>query len=438
METRFTAEQLADPRIAEANDILRKCVHCGFCTATCPTYVTLGDELDSPRGRIYLIRDMLESGGPVKGAVVRHIDRCLSCLSCMTTCPSGVDYMHLVDLARSRIETGYKRPFGDRVMRAMLARIVPYPSRFDAMMGLGSITRVFRRLFSLVPGARRLVPMFDLLPRRSPPAASFARHGHFPGEGERPGRVVLLAGCAQPALAPQINDATIRVLNRMGFSVDIPERQECCGALAHHLGRVDEAKQAAGRNIEVWSRALKAGRIDALITNTSGCGTMLRDYGHLMNDQPDFADRAVRFAALASDITTFLQTHRKRLGKLKAPRRLRVAYQSACSLQHGQQIDHQPLALLRGARFDAHPLREAHLCCGSAGTYNLLQPEIAGRLRDRKIANIEALSPDVIATGNVGCMTQISAATAIPVVHTVELLDWASGGPCPPLITERT
>lgn len=434
METRFRPEQLNDPVIAEANDILRKCVHCGFCTATCPSYVILGDELDSPRGRIYLIKGMLESGKPPSASVVRHIDRCLSCLSCMSTCPSGVDYQRLVDAARVRIERDFKRPLGDRIVRTLLAHLLPYPRRFAVMLRLGVLGKLARPLLFLVPGNKRFAPMLDLVPWWRRKRGQFARSGEFRASGRKAGRVILLTGCAQPALAPQINDATIRILNRAGYDVVAPPGQGCCGALPHHIGREDDACVAAKKNIDAWSETASSGKIAAVIVNASGCGTAIKDYGILLKRDAEYAHRATRFADCTRDISEFLHGAVKRIGKLSAPVPLKVAYQSPCSLQHGQKIIGEPVDLLRAAGFEVATLREAHLCCGSAGTYNILQPEIAGKLRQRKIAAIDEVAPDVIATGNIGCLTQLASASTAPVVHTVELLDWAAGGPVPPAL----
>jgi glycolate oxidase iron-sulfur subunit len=352
MQTSFTPEQLADPDIAVANDILRSCVHCGFCTATCPTFVTLGDELDSPRGRIYLMKDMLEQNRPAGAEEVLHIDRCLSCLSCMTTCPSGVHYMHLVDHARAYIEETYKRPLTDRLLRGVLAKILPYPGRMRAAMALA---RLGRPLAGLLPGesqlVKRLRAMLRLAPASASPAQNLGGTVHRPA-GEVKHRVALLAGCAQQAIGPSINTATIALLNRLGVEVVVPAAAGCCGALVHHMGRHEEALAAARRNV------------------------------------------------------------------------------AACSLQHGQQVTAPPKILLRKAGFAVVEPADAHLCCGSAGTYNIMQPEIATALRRRKLDSLLAKRPDVIAAGNIGCLTQL-AGGGVPTVHVVELLDWMAGGERP-------
>jgi glycolate oxidase iron-sulfur subunit len=432
VQTSFTLAQLADPKIREAEKILRTCVHCGFCTATCPTYVLLGDELDSPRGRIYLIKDMLESGRDADERVTRHIDRCLSCLSCMTTCPSGVDYMHLVDHARAHIEKTYERPAGDRWQRRMLAKVLPRPALFRlALMG-AAVGRPFAKAMP-----KRLQAMLKLAPRRSHGPSAMDRPGVVRAQGQKRMRVALLQGCAQRVLDPAINEATIRLLTRLGCEVVLAKDATCCGALTLHMGREDEAKATARRTIGAWTKELEKGGLDAVVINASGCGTTVKDYGHLFqkDHDPDIAERAQRIARLTLDVTELVD----RLG-LPEPATAtgqRVAYHSACSMQHGQKIKTLPQRLLRQAGFVVVEPDESHICCGSAGTYNITQPDIAERLKVRKVGNLERLAPEIIATGNIGCMTQIGSGTAVPVVHTVELLDWATGGPVPAKLGER-
>jgi len=428
MQTNFTLAQLADPNVAESEKILRNCVHCGFCTATCPTYTLLGDELDSPRGRIYLIKDMLENSRPASARLVKHIDRCLSCLSCMTTCPSGVHYMHLVDHARTHIEKTYRRPLPDRLLRWILAFVLPYPTRFRLAL-LGAF---FAKPFAgLMPG--RLKGMFAMVPKevRSPSGAD--KPQVFKAEGTRRGRVALMTGCAQKVLAPEINEATIRLLTRHGVEVVVARGAGCCGALVHHMGKEAAALDNARANVAAWTRELQGEGLDAVIINASGCGTTVKDYGFMLREDTAWKDKAAEISALTKDVTEYLDG--LGLQPPAAPRGLTVAYHSACSMQHGQQIRREPKALLTAAGFAVKEVPEGHLCCGSAGTYNLLQPEIADRLKARKVANIESTQPDVIATGNIGCMTQIAGATGIPMVHTVELLDWATGGPTPPALS---
>jgi glycolate oxidase iron-sulfur subunit len=424
MQTTFTPEQLKDPGIARSNEILRSCVHCGFCTATCPTYQVLGDELDSPRGRIYLIKEMLEAGRPADEKTVKHIDRCLSCLACMTTCPSGVHYMHLVDHARAHIEKTYKRPLMDRALRAVLARVIPYPGRFRlALLG----ARIARPLAFLVPDTR-LKAMLAMAPKHIPPVSRNDDAQVFPAKGERKLRVALMTGCAQKALNTDINDATIRLLRRLGCEVVVAKGAGCCGALTHHMGKEDLAHGSAAANIRAWMAEKRATGLDAIVINTSGCGTTVKDYGHMFRTDPALANDAATVAGLAKDVSELLVQIGLPEG---APKGLRVAYHAACSLQHGQQIKTAPKDLLKRAGFQVVEPADSHLCCGSAGTYNLLQPEISADLKRRKVATLEAKSPDIIAAGNIGCMMQIGSGTGVPVVHTVELLDWATGGPKP-------
>jgi glycolate oxidase iron-sulfur subunit len=423
MQTNFTPDQLRDPGTARANQILRTCVHCGFCTATCPTYQVLGDELDSPRGRIYLIKDMLEKGRPADARTVRHIDRCLSCLSCMTTCPSGVHYMHLVDHARAHIERTYRRPFPDRALRWMLAKVLPHPGRFRLALLAAKIARPFR---ALVPDAR-LRAMLDMAAVPVPPVSRNDDPQTFPAMGARRLRVALMTGCAQKALNTDINDATIRLLTRLGCEVVVARGAGCCGALTHHMGREGEAHALAAANIRAFLAERARGGLDAIVINTSGCGTTVKDYGHMFRTGT-LASDAAEVARLACDVTELLQ----RIGLPQGESRdIRVAYHAACSLQHGQQIRSAPKELLSRAGFSVVEPSDPHLCCGSAGTYNLLQPDISRQLRDRKVTALEARNPDVIAAGNIGCMIQIGAGTGVPVVHTVELLDWSTGGPKP-------
>ena len=420
MQTNFTAEQLRDPDLAQANKILRTCVHCGFCTATCPTYQVLGDELDSPRGRIYLIKAMLETGRPADAKTVKHIDRCLSCLACVTTCPSGVDYMHLIDQARGYIEKTYKRPLSDRMLRWVLAKVIPHPTRFRLALAGAKLARPFARF---LPDAR-LRAMVAMAPDKIPPKSRNDDPQTFAATGTPRLRVALMTGCAQKALNTDINDATIRLLRRLGCEVVVPRGMGCCGALTHHMGRTHDAHAFARANIAAFMAEVNGGGLDAIVINTSGCGTTVKDYGHMLAGCAD----AAAVAGLAKDITEVLAT----LGLPEgAPKGLRVAYHAACSLQHGQQIKSAPKDLLKRAGFTVVEPADSHLCCGSAGTYNLLQPEISAQLMARKVRTLEAKTPDVIATGNIGCMMQIGSGTGVPVVHTVELLDWATGGPRP-------
>lgn len=423
MQTTFTHEQLKNPGTTRANEILRTCVHCGFCTATCPTYQVLGDELDSPRGRIYLIKDMLENERVPDEKTVGHIDKCLSCLACMTTCPSGVHYMHLVDHAREYIEKNYDRPWHDKALRWMLAKILPYPTRFRVALLLAKIGKPFR---GLIPDAR-VRAMLEMAPKTIPPVSRNDDPQTFAPVAPRRMRVALMTGCAQKALNTDINDATIRLLTRLGCEVVVAEGAGCCGALTHHMGKSDESHGTAAKNIHAWTREMGTDGLDAIVINTSGCGTTVKDYGHMFA-QSELAEDAAKVAGIAMDISELLS-------KLDIPegasKGLRVAYHAACSLQHGQKVKSAPKDLLKRAGFEVVEPADSHLCCGSAGTYNLMQPEISQQLKARKVQTLEAKKPDVIAAGNIGCMMQIGGGTEVPIVHTVELLDWATGGPKP-------
>ena len=433
MQTSFTEAQLRDPDTAESNRVLRSCVHCGMCTATCPTFLLLGDELDSPRGRIYLIKDMLEHDRPATPDVVKHVDRCLSCLSCMTTCPSGVHYMHLVDHARRHIEETYRRPPAERLLRRALSCILPHPFRFRLALIAAALGRPFARL---VPGnsmtAQRLRAMLRLAPGSVPAPSAEERPGLHRAIGERRGRVALLTGCAQQVLAPSINAATIRLLTRLGLDVVVRREQGCCGALDHHMGHHAAAMALARANIAAWAAEIEGEGLDAIVINTSGCGTTVKDYGFMFRaEAPGWAARAAKVSAIARDVSEVLL----RFGY--APSRpapgLTVAYHAACSLQHGQQVTAAPKDLLKRAGFAVTEPAEGHICCGSAGTYNILQPAIAGQLRERKLAHLDRTRAALIVAGNIGCLTQL-AGGAMPTVHTVELLDWMAGGPEPPQV----
>jgi glycolate oxidase iron-sulfur subunit len=436
MKTEFSLAQLADPDIAQADKILRACVHCGFCTATCPTYVLLGDELDSPRGRIYLIKEMLEKDQTPTAEVVKHVDRCLSCLACMTTCPSGVNYMHLVDQARVRIEQRYQRPLTERLLRQVLAFVLPNPQLFRTSMWLARLARPLAVLLptprpSATPGLiLRLKAMLALAPNRLPPPGALPG-SVFAALGKKRGRVALLQGCAQQVLAPRINQAAISLLTRHGIEVVLVRDEQCCGALTHHLGNDQDALARARANIAAWRKEAAGEGLDAILVTASGCGTVIKDYGYLLREDTAFAADAAQVSALAKDITEFVAG--LELATTTRQDNIVVAYHSACSLQHGQKITGLPKELLSKNGFVVKDVPESHLCCGSAGTYNILQPELAGRLRDRKVANIASVKPDMIAAGNIGCMVQIASGTSVPVVHTIELLDWATGGARPAL-----
>jgi glycolate oxidase iron-sulfur subunit len=434
MQTAFAPETLKDPAMQASEKILRTCVHCGFCTATCPTYLLLGDELDSPRGRIYLMKEMLEGGKPPTADVVKHIDRCLSCLSCMTTCPSGVHYMHLVDHARSHISQNYRRPWNERLMRGLLARVLPYPNRFRAAVALTWPARLIAPLLRRLPkiGAS-LGAMIDLAPTSLPPRGA-EPGARFSAHGQRKGRVALLSGCAQPVLDPEINAATIRLLTRLGIEVVLPKGEGCCGALVHHMGDETGSHAFAKRAIDAWTAEIDGDGLDAILITASGCGTTIKDYGFVFRQDAAYAAKAACVSSLAKDITEYLESID--WAPVSPKSRITVSYHSACSMQHGQQLKDGPKRLLQKAGFKVVDVPEGHICCGSAGTYNMLQPDLSGQLRDRKVGNILKTKPDIIATGNLGCITQIrkglsDLGQAVPIVHTVQLLDWASGGDMP-------
>ncbi len=427
MQTNFTDEQLQDPDLRESNKILRTCVHCGFCTATCPTFVLLGDELDSPRGRIYLIKDMLENGKPATARVVKHLDRCLSCMSCMTTCPSGVHYAHLVDHARGYIEATYTRPWHDRALRWLLCELIPRPTLFRWSLRSAQLAQPLKGLMR-----GRMRAMLELAPKSLPKPSPVDRPQVIPAEGPRRARVAILTGCAQRVLDTNINEATVRLLTRHGVEVVVADGMGCCGSLPHHLGKLEDSHAKAAANIEAWWKETEAGGgpgLDAIVINASGCGTTVKDYAFVFREDAKLKDKAEAISALTRDVTEYLLE----IGVMPPTRRTghTVAYHSACSMQHGQQLKTQPQRLLTEAGFKVKGVPEGHLCCGSAGVYNVLQPKIANQLRTRKLANIAKTQPAIIATGNVGCMTQLGPHSEAPVVHTVELIDWATGGPLP-------
>lgn len=421
MRTNFSAQRLAEPEISELNDILRKCVHCGFCNATCPTFQVTGDELDGPRGRIYLLKALLEEDTSPSTKVVRHLDRCLSCLSCMTTCPSGVDYMHLVDHGRQHIEKVFHRPVIDRLFRQLLALTMTRPA-------------IFRRLLK---AAALLSPVSPFLPARLSGALRLSRSATPPEPAplqdfygatvEKRGAVALLPGCVQQVMAQHINHASIRVLNRLGFDVHVLVTTQCCGGLEHHLGQSGKTTKRLRNNLAKWDGLL--GHVDAIISNASGCGNMLRDYGHLSRGH-EYAAAGNSASALTRDICEFISVQ----GGLRfsaTAENFTVAMQTPCSLQHGQKITREPFDLLEQAGFRVVDIPDSHLCCGSAGTYNILEEKMARELGLRKAKNIGSSHADVFASGNLGCLTQLEQYLDIPGVHYIELLDWASGGPKP-------
>jgi glycolate oxidase iron-sulfur subunit len=425
LKTSFSPAQLQDPQIGEADEILQTCVHYGFCTATCPTYVLTGDENESPRGRIDLMRHMLESGKPPSRETVQHLDTCLSCLSCSTTCAVKVDYGHLIDIGRDYIERHYRRPLGDRVLRRMLAETLPFPRRFRTVLALASLARPLagalpKRLANLVSMSSTARSRPEIIPPQM-----------FPAEGTRRLRVALLTGCAQQTLDRNINAATIRVLRRHGCDVVVASHSGCCGALPLHMGRSEQARELATANVVAWTKELATDGLDHIVVNASGCGTTVKDYGHLLG------------TAAAKDVGSLTRDVSEILAKLDlkvsgAVGRYRVAYHDACSLMHGQRVTQQPRAILKKAGFDVVDLSERHFCCGSAGTYNLLQPDMARELGQRKAVNVESVDPQILAAGNLGCMVQIGRYSDVPIAHTVELVDWATGGPKPAALLDRS
>jgi glycolate oxidase iron-sulfur subunit len=430
MQTEFTPAQLSDPALASSAAVIRKCVHCGFCTATCPTYVLLGDELDSPRGRIYLMKDMLENEREPSAAVVKHLDRCLSCLSCMTTCPSGVNYMHLIDHARAYIERRYRRPLRERLFRGLLASVLPHPERFRLALRLARLARPMTPLIAKMASLKPMAAMLALAPDTLAPRPS----DRSSPVAKPSARVAIVQGCAEPVLKPEIRAATVRLLNRISCDVIFAHGEVCCGALVHHMGREEASLEAARRNVDAWIREIEGEGLDAIIITASGCGTTIKNYGFMLREDAAYAEKAARVSALAKDVCEFIASRTLPAGPEKG---LTVAYHAACSLQHGQKVTDAPKKLLAHVGYRVRTPTEAHLCCGSAGTYNILQPDLARQLRDRKLTHIERLQPDVIASGNIGCAMQIANGTRVPVVHTVELLDWATGGPIPPALANR-
>jgi glycolate oxidase iron-sulfur subunit len=435
MKTEFAPELLGDPHNAASEAEIRRCVRCGFCTATCPTYVLLGDELDSPRGRIYLIKEMLETQAEPSAEVITHIDRCLSCLACKTTCPSGVDYRKLIDHARAYVEQRGRRPMLDRLQRALLAFVLPRPWRFRVALSLARLARPMADLFRGTPALKPLAAMLDLAPARRPPRAAHVVSSKL---AQVRGRIILLGGCAEPVLRPQIQASARRLFARMGLEVVGAPGEACCGALVHHLGREEAAKAAARVNVDAWSRIIEAGGVDAIVSTAAGCGTSLKAYGELLADDPRYAEKSARVSALARDFIEVVDAFGLPLADKAPP--LTVAYQAACSLQHGQGVRDAPVRLLSEAGFVVRQPTEAHLCCGSAGTYNILEPDLSRQLRDRKLERLSRLDADLTATANIGCLTQLASGGAMPVVHVAELLDWAAGGPAPegvPAVNQR-
>ncbi len=428
MKTEFTSAQRANPIIQEIEANLRKCVHCGFCLSACPTYSVLGDERDSPRGRIYLIKDMLERGGAPNPEIVSHVDRCLSCLACMSACPSGVHYQHYIDHARAYVEDHHQRPWFEGVLRAALAFILPYAGRFRLALSFAKFAKPVAFLFGT-----KLAAMINMAPAKIQKPALPDGSQIFPAEGPRKKRVALMLGCAQKVLRPSINEATIRLLTRLGCEVVVSKEIGCCGALTHHLGKDEAAREFARANIAAWKSEIEGDGLDAIVINAAGCGTEVKDYAYLFKEDAAHRETAQKISDLTKDISEFI-------AELELPAATTanlpdVVYHDACSLMHGQGITEPPRQQLRSAGFNVVEIPGRHYCCGSAGSYNLLQPEMAGQLKDRRIGGIDSVlsesKAEILATGNIGCLVQLASGTALPVVHTVELLDWATGGPIP-------
>ena len=426
MQTSFTEKQLENKENKTSETILRKCVHCGMCNATCPTYGINGDELEGPRGRIYLIKDMLENNKPANKKIAQHIDSCLSCYSCMTTCPSGVNYMHLIDHGRNYVEETYKRPLIERTFRNILSFVLPRPKVF---LTLAILTKFIKPFSFLMP--RFLKNSLNLMPDRIPSKKIKTQKIYSPLNGKKISRVALLIGCVQRVISPEINEATIRLLNRHNVEVVVMPDIECCGSLNHHLGKKEKAKESFVKNIESWHEEYLLNGLDAIISNTSGCGTTLKDYGHIFKNDKEMKKKAKKISELTKDITEYLDENLKLDIKKNEEKKYKIAYHSACSMQHGQKIHDQPKELISKTGNEVLDIPDGHLCCGSAGTYNILHQKMAKSLLRNKVNNIEKITPDFISTGNIGCMTQISTGTRIPIIHTVELLDWFTGGPKP-------
>ena len=432
METNFSKEQLKNQDNKSSEKILRKCVHCGFCNATCPTYQLLGDELDGPRGRIYLIKDMLENNKPANEKIVKHIDRCLSCYSCMTTCPSGVNYMHLIDHGRNHIEKTYQRSFGDRFIRNFLSKALSEPINFRIIGILTQFLKPFRFFFP-----KKIREMIDFMPGRFP-KKTLPNMSVYPIKNKKKpvARVALLTGCVQKIISPQINEATIRLLNRHNIEVVVSKGINCCGSLNHHLGKSDLAKQTFKKNISIWYDEYLKNGLDAIISNTSGCGTTLKDYGFIFRSDEALKKKAKKISELTKDISEYLDENVKLnfIKKKENDKEYKIAYHSACSMQHGQKVHEIPINLIKKTGNKIFDIPDGHICCGSAGTYNLLQNSIAKKLLKNKISNIEKIKPQFITTGNIGCITQIAKGTEIPILHTVEVIDWYTGGPKPEIL----
>ena len=425
MQTTFSPEQLKHKNNKSTEEIVRKCVHCGMCNATCPTYQILGDELDGPRGRIYLIKDMLENNKPGNEKIAKHLDRCLSCYGCMTTCPSGVNYMHLIDHGKNHLEKTFKRPIIQRIFRSFLSLTLPNPKVFRTLSVLVNIVRPLNFIFP-----EFIKNSMKLMPARLPKKTLKIQKIYSVTKKIPVARVALLTGCVQRVISPEINESTIRLLNRHQVEVIVLPEINCCGSLDHHMGKEKAAHELFKKNINLWYDEYLNNGLTAIISNTSGCGTTLKDYGFIFRDDKEMKKKAKKISELTKDVSEFLDKDIK-LDFKKNDKTYKIAYHSPCSMQHGQKVHQQPINLIEKTGNKVINIPEGHLCCGSAGTYNILQQKIAQTLLKNKVENIEKVEPDFISTGNIGCMSQISSGTNIPIVHTVEIIDWLTGGPKP-------
>ena len=397
----------------EADAILRSCVHCGFCTATCPTYQILGDELDGPRGRIYLMKQVLE-GVPATASTQLHLDRCLTCRNCESTCPSGVQYGRLVDIGRKIVDEQVTRPFGQRALRTALKEVLPRKWLFTPAMKMGQALR------PLLPRALK-----DKVPAARP-------HGAWPRR-EHARKMLLLEGCVQPAMSPNINHATARVFDALGVQLLIAPKAGCCGAIRYHLDDQDGGLNDMRRNIDAWWPIIADERAEAILINASGCGAMVKEYGQLLMHDHAYAEKARHISALAKDVSEILPAFSEQLQQLQrsrnsSPGPSRIAYHPPCTLQHAQKIRGKVEGILRDFGVDVHLCADSHLCCGSAGTYSVMQPALSRQLRDNKLAALQAGAPDIIVSGNIGCLTHLQSGTETPVRHWIELIDQALAG----------
>ncbi len=399
MQTNIPQSILDTPQGKEANDILRSCVHCGFCTATCPTYQELGDELDGPRGRIYLIKDMLE-GGDVSEKTQLHLDKCLTCRACETTCPSGVEFAHLAEIGKAMVEAKVQRPFKQRLLRSVLLHVLPSRTLFSTFLGLGRLFRPF-----LPEKLKKKIP-------KSQKTAYFPKKEHLR-------KVLLIEGCVQPAMSPEIDVATAHVLDKLGIQTLRLLQAQCCGAVENHLNAKDAALKRVRLNIDLWMPYVELG-VEAILSTASACALEIKEYAHLLKDDPEYAENAKIISAKAKDIVQVLADEDLSMFKLAEPKR--IAFHAPCTLQHGQQLKGSVESLLMGLGYDLMPVQDAHLCCGSSGTYSILQPELSKALRNHKVKNLTAHNPELIATANIGCLHHMQAGLKTPVLHWTTLL----------------